>query len=419
MALQLARMPAGTRSHANTAALLANEDPRSFAGSVILVKGARNLQLEQVVGQWQHQVHGTELEVDLEAVRHNLNHYRALVGPKVKVMAMVKAFGYGSGATELARLLAHEGVHYLGVAYADEGIALRQHGITTPILVMNPEPVPQETLHRFDLEAEVYDMRSFHAAAQLARTTKEQPPIHIKLDTGMHRLGFMADELPELLSHLRDTPVRVASILSHLAASEDPTHDDFTREQLAHFVDMATRIGDVLGYKPLWHVANSGAISRFTEAHFDMVRLGIGLHGVGASAEETQRLLPTATLRTVVAQVKRIPVGDTIGYGRKGEVRTDMRLAVLPIGYADGFPRRAGNGTGRVWINGNEARTVGNICMDMCMVDVTSIQCKAGDEAVLFDQEHPLADYAMDLGTIPYEALTSIAPRVKRVYVQS
>jgi alanine racemase len=419
LATQRSRLPMGSRHYANSEVLLDNEDPRTFSGSVVLVKGARHLHLEKVVQRWQHQVHGTELVVDIESIRHNLNHYRRLVAPGVKVMAMVKAFGYGSGAVELARLFAHERVDYLGVAYADEGIALRQQGIDTPILVMNPEPVPQETLHRFDLEAEVYDMRSFQAAIDLARNVKEGPPIHIKLDTGMHRLGFMVDELPALLERLQDAPVRVASILSHLAASEDPRHDGFTRDQLALFSTMATRIGEVLGYRPLWHVANSGAIERFTEAHFDMVRLGIGLHGVGATDEETNKLLPTASLRTVVAQVKHIPAGDTIGYGRAGPVKADMRLAVLPIGYADGFPRRAGNGAGRVWIKGTEARTVGNICMDMCMVDITSITCQAGDEAIVFDAQHPLTDYAMDLGTIPYEALTSIAPRVKRVYTHS
>lgn len=418
MVANKAALPRGTECYLDTAELIASEDTTALAGSVVLVKGARQLHMEAIVQRWQQQVHGTELQVDLDAVRHNLNHYRALLRPNVKVMAMVKAFGYGSGAIELARLFAHDRVDQLGVAYADEGIELRQHGIELPIVVMNPEPVPLETLHRFRLETEVYDMSSLQAAIDHARTVPDALAVHIKLDTGMHRLGFTTEELPALLDVLRGAPVRVGSILSHLAASEDPAHDGFTRSQLDRFTDMASRIGEVLGHRPLWHIANSGAVSRFPEAQFDMVRLGIGLHGIGASEAESQRLLPTVTLRTVVAQVKDIPVGDSIGYGRSYVASAPMRIAVLPLGYADGFLRRLGNGTGRVWIGGSEARTVGRICMDMCMVDVTGIPCRPGDEVVVFGKEHTLAHYAADLDTIPYEALTSIAQRVKRVYTR-
>ncbi len=415
---QQAAFPATARFHADTDALLAHEDLGDLAGAVVLVKGARSFGLERAVERWQQHVHGTELQVDLEAARHNLNHYRSLLAPGARVMVMVKAFGYGSGAVELARLLQHEQVHYLGVAYADEGIELRQHGITTPILVMNPEPVAMETLHRFALEPEVYDLRSYHAALDHARSAGSAPAIHLKLDTGMHRLGFQEAELPTLLEALRGTPLRVASILSHLAGSEDPQHDAFTRDQIHRFTRMATRIGEVLGYRPLWHIANSSGVTRFPEAHFDMVRVGIGLHGIGVNAEESALLIPVATLRTVVAQVKDIPAGDSIGYGRRALSDQPRRIATLPIGYADGFLRRLGNGTGRVRINGYEARTVGNICMDMCMVDVTHIPCRAGDEAIVFGNAPTLQHYADDLGTIPYEALTSIAQRVKRVYVR-
>ena len=425
---QRASFPPGTRFHANTTELLEAEDPSLFSGAVVLIKGARSFHLERAVERWQHLVHGTVLEVDLDAVRHNLNHYRGLLRlphhartanqRDMKVMAMVKAFGYGSGAVELARLFAHERVDYLGVAYADEGIELRQHGIETPILVMNPEPVPFGTLHRFNLEAEVYDQRSLAAAVAYARSAPDAPPIHVKLDTGMHRLGFQPAELPDLLAALRSTPLRVASILSHLAASEDPQHDAFTQQQIDLFTSMALSIGEVLGYRPLWHIVNSGGITRSPNAHFDMVRLGIGLHGVGATEAETNHLLPTVALRTVVAQVKEIPAGDSVGYGRKAISRTARRIAILPLGYADGYSRRLGNGQGRVWIADHEARTVGNICMDMCMVDVTHVPCQAGDKVVVFDQQHTLAQYAADLGTIPYEALTSIAQRVKRVYAQ-
>ena len=421
--------PEGSHFHTDTTTLIANEDPTHFAGAVVLVKGARTFAFERVVERWQQQVHGTELEIDLEAVRHNLNHYRALLnltpGPSpkekgaTKVMAMVKAFGYGAGALELARLFAHEQVHYLGVAYADEGIELRQQGITLPIMVMNPEPVSMETLHRFQLEAEVYDQRSLREAIHAAELMADAPPVHVKLDTGMHRLGFMERELPELLSTLRGQHrLKVASILSHLVASEDPQEDGFTRAQIAAFTRMATAIGEVLGYRPLWHMANSAGIARWPSAHFDMVRVGIGLHGIGADAKETAQLLPVASLRTPIAQLKNLSAGDTVGYNRRGAITGDRVIATLPIGYADGFSRRLGNGVGRVWINGKAAPLTGNVCMDMCMVDVSGIPCSVGDLAVVFDAAHPVSEVARDMGTIPYEVLTGISQRVKRVYVQ-
>lgn len=415
---QRALFGTGARFHPDVEHLLAHEDPARLAGSVVLVKGARSFGFERIVQRWQQQVHGTELEIDLEAMRENLNHFRGRLAPGVRTMAMVKAFGYGSGALEMARLFEHERIHYLGVAYADEGIELRTQGITMPIMVMNPEPVALETLHRFDLEPEVYDLPSLHAAIAYVHAAGSGPAVHIKLDTGMHRLGFQEADLDELLATLHGSPFKVASILSHLAASEDAQHDAFTREQMARFTRMADRIDAALGYRPLRHIANSGAIARFPEAHFDMVRLGIGLHGIGANASETAHLRTTATLRTVIAQVKDIPPGDSIGYGRHAISDQPRRIAILPIGYADGFLRRLGHGAGRVHIHGHEARTVGSICMDMCMIDVTAVPCSVGDEAIVFGAAPTLTQYASDLGTIPYEALTSIAGRVKRVYVR-
>ena len=411
------RFPEGSRFYRDVETLLEYEDPKRVPGAVVLITGARQFGFERIVRRWQQQVHGTELEIDLEAIRHNLNHYRALLAPGVRTLAMVKAFGYGSGALELARLFEHERVHYLGVAYADEGIELRSHGISMPIMVMNPEPVAMETLHRFRLEAEVYDLRSLQDAITSAERMPDAPPVHIKLDTGMHRLGFMKSELPQLLAALRgQRALKVASILSHLVASEDPTQDGFTSEQIASFTRMADELDAVLGYKPLRHMANSAGIARWPQAHFDMVRLGIGLHGIGADARDTAALRPTVTLRTVIAQVKTIAAGESVGYGRRFVAQRETRIATLPIGYADGLSRRLGNGAGRVWIKGQAALFVGSICMDMCMVDVTGMDCSAEDEAILFGPEHPLQDYARDLGTIPYEALTSISQRVKRVY---
>lgn len=420
-------------------------DPTLLKGAVVLVKGARAFALERVVDRWQHKVHGTVLEIDLEAIRHNLNYYRGLLsstpalsnaegmdrstrsvrelegrrGP-VRIMAMVKAFGYGSGALELARLFAHERVDYLGVAYADEGIELRQQGIHLPILVMNPEPVPFETLDRFRLEAEVYDRQSLEEAITFSRERPGALPVHLKLDTGMHRLGFIEEELPQLLELLRKAPrLRIASILSHLAASDAPEHDAFTREQISAFERMTDAITGELGYKPLRHIANTGAIARFPGAHFDMVRLGIGLHGIGAGERETAQLRHTTTLHSPIAQIKAVSEGDTVGYNRSWVAKGDRLIATLPIGYADGLSRRLSNGVGRVWIHGHPAPIVGTVCMDMCMVDVSGIPCSIGDLAVVFDPAHPLSEVAQAMGTIPYEVLTSISQRVKRVYVHA
>ena len=413
------KFPVGSRFYPDVETLLLSEDPKNFPGAVVLIKGARRFGFERVVERWQQQVHGTELEIDLEAVRHNLNHYRALLAPGVRTMAMVKAFGYGAGALELARLLQHERVHYLGVAYADEGIELRSHGITLPIMVMNPEPVAMETLHRFRLEAEVYDLRSLRDAMEAAQRMPDAPPVHIKLDTGMHRLGFTEAELPGLLDALRGLrTLKAASILSHMVASEEPAQDDFSRGQIATFTRMADAIDAVLGYKALRHMANSAGIARWPQAHFDMVRLGIGLHGIGSAEQETKRLLHTVSLRTPIAQLKRLTDGDTVGYNRRGLISGTRTIATLPIGYADGFSRRLGNGVGCVWINGQRAPVTGNVCMDMCMVDVTGIPCAVGDVAVVFDAEHPVTEVSEAMGTIPYEVLTSISQRVKRVYVQ-
>ena len=405
--------------HESVEALLQEEGIVGLAGAVVLIKGARRFGFERIVDRWQQQVHGTELEINLEAILHNLNHYRALLVPGVRTMAMVKAFGYGSGALELARLFEHERVHYLGVAYADEGIELRSHGITMPIMVMNPEPVAMETLHRFRLEPEVYDLRSLNEAIASAKQMPDTPAVHIKLDTGMHRLGFMESELSELLAGLRERGVlKIASILSHMVASEDPAQDEFTRGQIASFTRMASAISEVLGYRPLWHMANSAGIGRWPQAHFDMVRLGIGLHGIGMNPEESKQLMHTVTLRTPIAQLKRLTTGDTVGYNRRGVITGDRTIATLPIGYADGLSRRLGNGVGCVWVNDRCAPIIGNVCMDMCMVDVTGIACNMGDMAVVFDAKHHVTEVALGMGTIPYEVLTGISQRVKRVYVQ-
>lgn len=408
------------RSFPSPEALLDKVQLQDLSGHAVLIKGARAYALEKVVERWQRQVHGTVMEVDLEAIRHNLNVHRAMLAPGVRVMAMVKAFGYGNGALELARLFAHEQVHYLGVAYADEGIELRQQGIHLPILVMNPEPVPFETLHRFGLEAEVYDARSLREAMDHARMHPGAPPVHIKLDTGMNRLGFKEEDVPQLLELLAGAKeLRVASLLTHLAASEDPAHDAFTEAQIAQFREVADAVDLTLGYRPLRHVANSAAVVRFPHAQLDMVRLGIGLHGVGWDLATTERLRPTVTLRSPIAQLRTVRPGESVGYGRRYMPDSERTIATVPIGYADGLSRRLGNGVGRMWLHGKAVPIVGAVCMDMVMLDVTDVSCRLGDMVQLFDAQHPITDLARDLGTIPYEVLTSIPPRVKRVYVHA
>ncbi|MBL7962735.1 MAG: bifunctional UDP-N-acetylmuramoyl-tripeptide:D-alanyl-D-alanine ligase/alanine racemase [Flavobacteriales bacterium] len=417
LAAHASSLPPGS-FHSSAEAMLAEVDAESLREAAVLVKGARTFGLERVVAQWQEKVHGTVLEIDLEAVRHNLDHYRAQVRPGVQLMAMVKAFGYGGGAVELARLFAHHRVHYLGVAYADEGVALRQAGIRLPVMVMNPEPVPWSTLQRFNLEPVVYNERSLREAMAHTRDHAEAPPVHLKIDTGMHRLGFTPDEVPHLVNTLRDAHhLRAASIFSHLAASEAPEHDAFTREQIVQFSAAAEALCAVLPERPLLHLANSAAVKRFPEAQFNMVRLGIGLHGIGADATETALLRPAATLRSPIAQLRTVQPGESVSYGRRHRVATPQRIATLPIGYADGLPRKLGNGHGRMWVQGQAAPFVGSICMDMCMIDVTGINCREGDDAVLFDPAHPVTEVAHDLGTIAYEVLTAISPRVKRVHV--
>ena len=401
-------------------AMLAAIDPAEIAGATVLVKGARAFALEKIVQQWSRKVHGTVLEIDLEAIRHNLNHYRALLKPGVKTMAMVKAFGYGGGALELARLFAHEQVHYLGVAYADEGVELRRNGVDIPILVMNPEPVPYKLLHDHRLEAEIYDQRSLIQAREFAAAYSTALPVHLKIDTGMNRLGFSKEEIPALLAELRSSErLRIVSIFSHLVASEDPASDRFTEEQIELCNSICEQIEKVIGYKPMRHIANSAAIARFPQAQLDMVRLGIGLHGISSDPREAKELLPATSLRSPIAQIKRIVRGDTVGYGRSFKAKKEMRIATLPIGYADGFSRRLGNGIGKVWIHGKACAVVGNVCMDMCMVDVTDADVDIGDEAWIFNAEHPVTEIAAAMGTIPYEVLTSISQRVKRVHVHS
>ncbi|KUG06252.1 bifunctional UDP-N-acetylmuramoyl-tripeptide:D-alanyl-D-alanine ligase/alanine racemase [Solirubrum puertoriconensis] len=404
----------------DTNALLGWFHPDHFRHETILVKGARRFGFERVVAAFQRKIHGTVLEVNLDALVHNLNYYRARLQPSTRLMVMVKAFAYGSGSYEVANLLEFHRVDYLAVAYTDEGVQLREHGISLPVMVMNPSPDSFALLRQYHLEPEIYSfarLREYLLAAQ----DGPLPPVHLKLDTGMRRLGFDETDLDELLPLLQQHAgtLRVASALTHLAGADEEQHNSFSHRQLAAFQRMAARLEGNLGYAVIKHALNSPGIIRFPEAQLDMVRLGIGLYGVEAAGLNPTALRPVSTLRTTVSQLKTLRAGETVGYGRRGEAANhDRRIATLAIGYADGYDRRFSRATGAVVIRGQRAPIIGNVCMDMCMADVTAIpDVQEGDTAVVFGEELPLTELAARIGTIPYELLTNVSERVKRVFV--
>lgn len=419
---QAARFPKESVFYADTDAFLEVFRPEMFHDETILLKGARKFGFEAISRLLQQKTHQTVLEIDLGAMVHNLNLIKSMLKPKTRVMAMVKAFGYGSGSFEIANVLQFHHVDHLAVAYADEGVELRKAGITLPIMVISPEEQSFDTMIQFGLEPEIYSLRALRSLeGALARSTALPRPVsvHIKLNTGMNRLGFSDSELNMLIIRLRNNPqLRVASVFSHLAASDDPNEDDFTRSQIAQFEEMSTRLCAHFDHPILRHICNSFGIIRFPEAQYDMVRLGIGLYGVAPDSPITDRLRNVSTLRTTITQIHELRSGDTIGYGRTEKVRGEMRSATLPIGYADGLNRKNGNRQGCVVINGHRAPIVGNVCMDMCMVDITGIPCKEGDDVVVFGEELPISAFAKNSETIPYEVLTSVSSRVKRVYFQ-
>lgn len=390
----------------------------NFQDEALLIKGARKFELEKITERLQQKVHETVLEINLNAVAHNLNHFRSQLYPNTKIMAMVKAFSYGSGSFEIANILEYNRADYLAVAYADEGADLRNNGITLPIMVMNPEKNGFSLLIEKELEPEIYSLKILEDFLSFLKSRGiTQYPIHIKVDTGMHRLGFLPGEWDLLAEKLKNSSeIKVVSVFSHLAASEDRNFDPFTNEQAALLKTACDKIKAAPGQDFLIHLLNSSGITRFPKYHFDMVRLGIGLYGVGTDEKESKKLQFTMRMRTVVSQIKTIPKGETIGYGRKGIAHQEMQIAILPIGYADGFSRKLGNGTGEVKINDQKYPVIGNVCMDMIMVDITGSKIAEGDQAIIFDDQQSLQDLAQAMETIPYEVLTSVSSRVKRVY---
>jgi Alr-MurF fusion protein len=408
--------PESSEFFANTNDFLKNFDINSIQQEAVLVKGARAFQFEKIIERLQRKVHGTIMEIDLGAVVHNLNFFRGRLNPSTKIMVMVKAFAYGSGSNEIANLLQFHKVNYLGVAYADEGVDLRKNNITLPIMVMNPTEESFSSLIQYNLEPEIY---SFKILASFLNFLRGRPAsIHLKLDTGMHRLGFDERDLDELLTILQQNPkVKIASVFSHMAGADEAQHDSFSKEQAEKFLRSADKVADAIGYKPLYHILNSPGILRLPQFQFDMVRLGIGLYGVDPTSDGIHGMKPVARLKTIISQIKKIKAGESIGYGRRGKSEKEITIATIAIGYADGFSRAFSRGVGHVMIHGNLAAVIGNVCMDMTMVDITGINAKEGDEVVVFGAELPIQKLADSIGTIPYEILTSTSERVKRVFV--
>lgn len=407
-----------TRFFNSTEELLHSEFTDSFHHEAILLKGARSFHFELISGKLEKIAHETVLEVNLNHLIHNLNYFRAYLKPGTRVMCMVKAFAYGSGSVEVARTLQHHRVDYLAVAVADEGAELRHAGIHLPIVVMNPEKSVFDLLFEHQLEPEIYSFRllnEFIAAA--SKRGIQAYPVHIKLDSGMHRLGFDPAEVPALIALLQQhTEVSVKSVFSHLAGSDSPQLDAFTHQQALTFTQNALLVQQAFSHPVMRHLLNSAGIERFPSYQMEMVRLGIGHYGISALPEV--QLPQVCSMKTIILQIKTIAPGETVGYNRNGKVDRPTRIAILPVGYADGFDRKLSNGVGSVLINGRRAPVIGNVSMDLITVDITEVEAQEGDAVEIFGEGITVSEIASKTGTIPYEILTGISRRVKRVYFQ-
>jgi alanine racemase len=406
-----------SRHFPDTQSLIAGISGLNFENDLILITGAREFRFEQVVDRLQQRIHGTTLEINLNALTHNYNFYKSKIFPQTKIMVMVKAFAYGGGAAEIANHLQQMGADYLAVAYTDEGVALREAGIKLPIMVLNPVQESFIHLQQFQLEPVVYSPDFFKQLGKYCRHQGTEMPIHLDFDTGMHRLGFEMEHLQNLKTLIIDFPeLRIASMYTHLVGADEEAHHEFSIRQLEDFLKMCNTLESQLGYRPLRHALNSAGILRYPEYQMDMVRLGIGLYGVEVSGLYEGALKPISILKTTVSQVKQIQAGETIGYSRKGKMDQDGQIATIAIGYADGYDRRFSNGRGFVLIHGHRAPVIGNVCMDMTMLDVTGLEVREGDEVLIYGPGISLKELAERIGTIPYELLTNISSRVKRVY---
>ncbi len=387
--------------------------------ATILLKGARKFTFEKIRRALEKQTHETVVVVDLNALRHNFLTYKSLLPKQTGMIAMVKAFSYGSGLLEIARLLQDQHIDYLGVAFADEGIELRNHGIHVPVMVMSPENFSFLSMIEHRLEPVIYNFRTLMQYAEISKKTGfEQLPFHIKIDSGMHRLGFTPNDVPQLLHLLKKFPwLKLTSVFTHLAASDDQHEDAFTIQQIKSYQQCLSLIRKEFSHHILSHVQNSAGIERFHQYSFDLARIGIGLYGFSQTSELKQKLQSVLTFKTSISQIKTLKKGDTVGYNRKGIMKNNGRIAILPIGYADGFNRKLGNGAFEVKVHNQFAPTIGTVCMDMCMIDISHIpSANEGDEVIIFENTEDIERMAKVLNTIPYEILTSISRRVKRIY---
>jgi len=399
----------------STDEFIANSQDFDFSNSAILLKGARRFQFEKIDKILEQKIHETVLEVNLNAISDNFHYYKSLLNKETKVMVMVKAFSYGNGSYEIAHHLEYHNADYLAVAYVDEGIALRKKGIRSSIMVLNPDDAQFKQLIDHCLEPEIYSFRQLKALQhELSKSNLTNYPIHLKVDTGMRRLGFESTEISEVITWIsKHQEIRLASVFSHLASSESVEDKDFTQIQIDEFTSICKEIASTIKTPFLKHILNSSGIINFPDAQFDMVRLGIGLYGIGDKS-----LQNCSSLKSVISQIKEVPAGESVGYNRAYVSDEKIRIAIIPIGYADGLSRALSNGNGQVIINGKRAAIIGNICMDMCMVDISIIDAQEGDEVIIWDTQKHILDIADNLNTIAYEVLTNVSQRVKRVFVQ-
>ena len=402
-------------SYSDTDEFIRNYTYNNLSNAAILLKGARRFKFEKIAKVLEQKNHETRLEVNLNAISENFHYFKSLLKKETKVMVMVKAFSYGNGTYEIAHHLEYHNADFLAVAYVDEGIALRKKGIRTRIMVLNAESSQFDQLIEHCLEPEIYSFRQLHTLQQeLHKLNLKNYPIHLKLDTGMWRLGFEKSDIKELcIWWSKQQEIGLASVFSHLASSGSSEHRTFTKEQIERFSSMCDELSESIKTPFLKHILNSSGIRNYPEAQFDMVRLGIGLYGIGSD-----KLQNCSALKSVISQIKKVPAGESVGYERSFIADKPMQIGVIPIGYADGLNRGLSNAKGKVFIKGKEAPIIGNVCMDMCMVDLSHIQSDEGDEVIVWNTQEHILDMANSLNTIPYEVLTNVSERVKRVFLQ-
>ena len=405
----------------NTNQFIDSKVINEIENQVILLKGARKFEIEKIKEILELRKHDTVLEINLNAILHNINFHKSLLKPETKMMAMVKANAYGLGSYEISEFLQHHHIDYLGVAFADEGVELRKKGITTPIIVMNPEQHSYDSVIEYNLEPEIYSLRVLELFnEQLIKSGNQQKyPIHIKLETGMHRLGFKDFELDELTEKLNTMNVKVQSIFSHLSSSDVAEEKEFTLNQIETFEKNSSYLINQLGYKPLRHILNSAGITNYSDYQYNMVRIGIGMIGETSNKSIKKQLQNSVSFKTVVSQISDVETGESVGYSRKFKAEHDTKIATIPVGYADGIPRLVGNKVGNVGINKKLCPIVGNVCMDMMMINVENANVKEGDSVVIFNSHPTLEEFSKYCNTITYEVLTSISPRVKRIYIKN